>query len=451
MSIYRYNFCFMQNRDLKKYLHSKLDFEKWEETIAEEAIITHYRNSSKISYGFPMSKNYFIIIKRFLKKVSNEFELQHLIFDRKNDKESLKNTEFIEPQSIFYLRNGEGKKEFYNYKLTSINTVNKLILERYKDVNDDTQFILEKLNKNLLFFQGNSFEIRTYVLIVQIDKKIYTFLYPLLIVNFGIEHINMAELLDFLDIGFDNNSNINSYNPFLEKIYQLVKKTATVIANICKISNYIYKLENRKKYKTNIKPTMQYHLYALDIILNEDKEPFLIDIILNPVYNVSKEETKTIREKNRIFDDLVDNFIIYFAKYNQINYDKSNFILFTDTTQIFEYKMIISKKVNDEFIENNDFLSKDGENFLIKCLNDDSIDFKVDNESFIHKVIEPSPEVEPECIFKDKKEEIVEKKIDNLLQKEKNEKLFGIASATIPIFLTTYLAKKTYETFIKKD
>ena len=113
--------------------------------------------------------------------------------------------------------------------------------------------------------------------------------------------------------------------------------------------------------------------------------------------------------------------------------------------------MIISKKVNDEFIENNDFLSKDGENFLIKCLNDDSIDFKVDNESFIHKVIEPSMEVEPECIFKDKKEEIVEKKIDNLLQKEKNEKLFGIASATIPIFLTTYLAKKTYETFIKKD
>jgi len=261
----------------------------------------------------------------------------------------------------------------------------------------------------------------------------------------------MAELLDFLDIGFDNNSNINSYNPFLDKIYKLIKKTATVIANICKISNYIYKLENRKKYKTSVKPTMQYHLYALDIILNEDKEPFLIDIILNPVYNISKEETKTIREKNKIFDDLIDNFIIHFAKYNQINYDKSNFILFTETTQIFEYKIIISKKVNDEFIENNDFLSKDGENFLIKCLNDDSIDFKVDNESFIYKVIEPSLEVEPECIFNDKKEEIVQKKIENLLQKEKNEKMFGIASATIPIFLTTYLAKKTYETFIKKD
>jgi len=60
-------------------------------------------------------------------------------------------------------------------------------------------------------------------------------------------------------------------------------------------------------------------------------------------------------------------------------------------------------------------------------------------------------EVEPECIFNDKKDEIVEKKIENLLQKEKNEKIFGIASATIPIFLATYLAKKTYQTLSKKD
>jgi len=148
---------------------------------------------------------------------------------------------------------------------------------------------------------------------------------------------------------------------------------------------------------------------------------------------------------------LVDNFIIYFAKYNQINYEKSNFILFTETTQIFEYKIIISKKINDEFIENIDFLSKDGENFLIKCLNDDSVDFKVDNESFVHKALTQTLEVEPECIFNDKKDEIVEKKIENLLQKEKNEKIFGIASATIPIFLATYLAKKTYQTLSKKD
>jgi hypothetical protein len=55
---------------------------------------------------------------------------------------------------------------------------------------------------------------------------------------------------------------------------------------------------------------------------------------------------------------------------------------------------------------------------------------------------------ESECIF----EEIsVDKKIDELLNKERNEKIIGIASATLPIFLATYLAKKTYQSFTKKD
>ena len=69
MSIFRYNFNAIQNRDLKKYLHSKLDFEKWEESIAEEATLAHYRHFRKISYGFPMVKNNFIIMKKLLKKV----------------------------------------------------------------------------------------------------------------------------------------------------------------------------------------------------------------------------------------------------------------------------------------------------------------------------------------------------------------------------------------------
>lgn len=74
-------------------------------------------------------------------------------------------------------------------------------------------------------------------------------MYPLLIAQFGVENINMAEFLDFLDIGYDNNSNINSYHVLLNKIYQIVEKTATVIANVCKLSNNIYKIENEKKCK----------------------------------------------------------------------------------------------------------------------------------------------------------------------------------------------------------
>lgn len=458
MSIFRYNFNGVQNQDLKKYLHSKLDFEKWEETIAHDAIISHYHNFSKISYGFPMAKNHFIIMKELLKNYSKDYEMPYIIFDKNKEKEVLmKNDDFIDSNcNVYYLRNGEGKRIFFNYNLQSMNSLNKLMIEMCKYTKNDAQFILEKSKKNLLFFQGNSFELRTYVLVVQIDKKIYTFLYPLLIAQFGVENINMVEFLDFLDIGYDNISNINSYHVLLNKIYQLVEKTATVIANVCKLSNNIYKIENEKKYKKSTKQNMQYHLFALDIILNEDKHPFLVDIIHNPVYKVSKEESKTIREKNKMFDDILDNFVSSFAKFSRISYDNSRFMLLTESPQYFEYKLIISKKINDDLIENKDFLSKDGEKFLVKCLNDEMAELATNNATFLNNKKEKEKEIlhQNNCIFDEipeKNEEIIEKKIDDLLSKERTDKIVGIASATLPIFLATYLAKKTYQSFTKKD
>jgi len=197
---------------------------------------------------------------------------------------------------------------------------------------------------------------------------------------------------------------------------------------------------------------MQYHLFALDIILNEDKHPFLVDIIHNPVYKVSKEESKTIREKNKMFDDILDNFVRSFAKFSRISYDNSRFILLTESPQYFEYKLIISKKINDDFIENTDVLSKDGEKFLVKCLNNEMAELETNNVGFLTK--EKEIVHQDDCIFEeitDKKEVIIEKKIDDLLSKERTDKIVGIASATLPIFLATYLAKKTYQSFTKKD
>ena len=119
MSIFRYNFNEIQNRDIKKYLQSKLNFEKWEESIAEDATLSHYSSLNKISYGFPMSKNNFIIIKKMLKKYLQEYELPYIFFDKKNEKEILyKNIDFFE-DTIYYLRNSEGKKEIHNYKVRS--------------------------------------------------------------------------------------------------------------------------------------------------------------------------------------------------------------------------------------------------------------------------------------------------------------------------------------------
>ena len=463
MSIYRYNLNEIQNRDIKKYLQSKLNFEKWEDSMIEDAIFSHFSYFNKISYGFPLSKNFFIIIKKLLKKNLQEYELPYIFFDKKTEKEILyKNIDFFE-DAIYYLRNSEGKREIYNYKLSTIDSVRKIIMTKFKDYNDDSQFLLEKSNKNVLLFQGNSFELRTYILVVKIDKKIYTFLYPLLIFHFGVDNINMIDLLKFLDVEYENGSKIDSFHPIMNEIYSLVQKTANIIANLVKLTNNIYKIENIEKYKKSNKSQMQYHLYALDIILNQDKKPFLIDIIDNPFYSTSKEELKIIKEKNKIFNDIIDNFVIPFSKYSNILFDNSEFIILTDKNQYFDYKLLICKKINDEFI-NKHFLSKDGENFLIKILNDPNIEFKTDNSAFlkniklknrydddIEKIIKNS-ENNSECIFEEEKVDInIDKKIEDLIIKEKKEKLIGIASATIPIFIASYIAKKTYETLTKKN
>lgn len=466
MSIFRYNLNKIENHDMKKYLQSKLNFEKWEDSNVEDATLSHFSYFNKISYGFPISNNFFIIVKKILKKYLEESELPYLIFDKKNEKEILcKNIDFFE-DAIYYLRNSEGKKEIYNYKLSTLENFRKILINKYKDYNDDSEFILEKSNKNLLLFQGNSFELRTYVLVVKINKKIYTFLYPLLIFHFGIENINMMDLLKFLDIEYQDESKIESFHPIMNDIYNLVQKTSNIIANIVKLTNYIYKIENIEKYKKSNrskKSQMQYHLYALDIILNEDKKPFLIDIIENPFYSASKEDFKIIKEKNKIYNDIIDNFIIPFSKYSIILSDNTDFILLKDKNQYFEYKLLIYKKINDDLI-NKDLLSKDGENFLIKILNDPTIEFKTDNSSFLKNInlknrcdedidkLNKIYEKDSDCIFEEEKQDLnIEKKIEDLLTKERKEKIVGIISATIPIFIATYLAKKTYQKFTKKD
>ena len=69
-------------------------------------------------------------MKKVLKKYLQEYELPYIIFDKNNEKEILyKNIDFFE-DAIYYLRTSEGKKEIYNYKLSSIDGVRKIIMNK---------------------------------------------------------------------------------------------------------------------------------------------------------------------------------------------------------------------------------------------------------------------------------------------------------------------------------
>ena len=90
----------------------------------------------------------------------------------------------------------------------------------------------------------------------------------------------------------------------------------------------------------------------------------------------------------------------------------------------------------------------------MKCLNDEVTELGTNNVTFLTKEKEKEITHKDDCIFEeiiDKNDVIIEKKIDDLLSKERTDKIVGIASATLPIFLATYLAKKTYQSFTKKE
>jgi len=464
MSIFRYNFNFIPYRDLQDFLNSKMESEKWEESIANDATIAHYSHSKKLSYGFPKSSNTKIIIKKILKELDDSYVLPFIHFYKKNmNNILLNNTQFIE-DGIYYLRNSDGKKELYNYPLKSIEEINKIILNKYKESNDNLQFILEKLCKKPSLFKGNSFEIRVYVLFVRIEKKYYTFLYPLLLIHFGINDINTTEFIQFLEIGYDNSDNINSSHPILKNLYKLIQKATLVISNFFTITNHIYEVENGIKNKNFNKSKLQYQLCALDIILNEDNTPFLIDIVFNPNFSNLEFQSKILREKKKMYNDIFDNFVIHYNNEKKINLENSNFIILTETPQYIDYKILICKKIcENDSISINELITTQGEELAIKLLSENISKLENDNLSLVNKFElvsfnninselehDREREYEDACDFDNNNDKIINKKIDDLLQKERKEKIFGIASATIPIFLATYLARKTYQSFTKK-
>jgi hypothetical protein len=467
MSIFRYNFNFIPYRDLQDFLISKLDSEQWEESIANYATIAHYSYSKKISYGFPKCSSMKINIKKILKELGDSYVLPFLHFNKKDMNHILLNNILFIEDGIYYLRNSDGKKELYNYPLKSIEEINKIILNKYKEANDNTQFILEKLVKKPCIFKGNSFEIRVFVLFVRIEKKYYTFLYPLLLIHFGVDDINMREFIQFLEIGYDNSDNINSSHPILKNLYKLIQKTALVISNFISITNHIYKIENEMKNKNLNKSKLQYQLFALDIILNEDNTPFIIDIVFNPFFNNVEMQSKILRENKKMYNDILDNFVIYYNNQQRLNLENSNFIILSETPQYIDYKILISKKISEnDNIPNNELITNHGEDLAIKLIFENISKLENDNLFLVNKLELVSSkkinreiehdnnnnnnENQDDCDFDENKDKIINNKIIDLLQKERKEKIIGIASATIPIFLASYLAKKTYQSFTKK-
>ena len=497
MKVSRFNFNLISHRDLRKFLTKKMEAEKWEFSSAYDATLAHYQYQPKISYGFPHSRNMKLITKRLLRELHNDFILPFLCFNKKDMNDVLgNNTDFLE-EGIYYFRNAEGKRELYNYPIKSLEQIQKIVNVKYKKSPSDTQFILEKSVKKPLAFNGNAFELRMYLLVVRIGTKYHSFLYPSIFANFGTSNINKEEFLKSL--GFDS-ENINGLHPLMKDIYKLVQKTSLVISNYLGITNKVYRVENEIKAKNKeidyFKSEFQYNLYGLDITINNDNKPFLSDIIFNPIFGVMDCSQKVGKEKAKMYNDITDNFILYYEQHKKLNFDNSNFVLLNETPTNQPYKWFISKKLFDENGESKfddsleyaadiqDFITYQGEELVQNILFENKDNLANDNLLLVNKIgLRPSTsdhfvnsdylissaigglseeyvmengledfmkekEVPKEdCKFDDER---VETKIKQLQIKEKNQELLNLAKTTLPILGLAYAAKKTINAFSTK-
>lgn len=493
----RFNFNLISHRDLRKFLTKIMEGEKWEFSSAHDATLAHYQYQPKISYGFPHSRNMKLITKKLLREQNNDFILPFLHFNRKNMDEVLSdNADFLE-DGIYYFRNSEGKRELYNYPVKSLEQIQKIVNFKYKKANNDMHFLLEKSVKKPLVFNGNSFELRAYILILRIGKKYYTFLYPSIFANFGTKNIEKTEFLKYLDL--DTGEYVNGLSPLMKDIYKLLQKTSLIISNYLSVTNKVYSVENEIKVVNKdinyFKSEFQYNLYGVDITINQDFKPFLSDIIFNPIFGAMDSSPKIGKEKTKIYNDLMNNFVIFYDSHKRINFDNSNFVLLTETPQKIPYRWFVGKKLFDENGESKfddtleyasevqDFITNQGENLVQNILfenkntltNDnlnmvskiglkpsynnefvnsdylissavggmsEEYTMKTDLEEFVEKKNTKKCDFEPEK----KKPEVnlnIDKKIIELKTKEKKDDIINIAKTTIPILTLAYAAKKT--------
>lgn len=506
-----FNFNLISHRDLRKFLTRKMEIEKWEFASAFDATLAHYTYQPQISYGFPHSKNMKIISKKLLHELELGFIMPFLTFGKDNmNRVFEENSSFLE-DGVYYFRNAEGKKELYNYPVKTFEHIQKIVNSKYKKSSSDTQFILEKSMKKPFIFSGNQFETRVYVLLIRVGKKYHSFMYPSIFFNFGIDNIDKQGFLNALGI----NEEITSTNQLIKDIYKLVQKTALVISNYLSVTNRVYSVESdikniSKKDIDFFQSEFQFNLYGIDITIDENLKPFLIDIVYNPIFGLIDIPSKVAKEKSKIYNDVIENFVVFYKNNKRINLDSSNFVLLYDTIPYQEYKCFVSKKIFDEtsdskyddsleyssdikdfitpqgeqlvehiLFENKDNLANDnlilGNRMGLKPINSDEfinsdylftsvtggiseeytmqnslIDYmkkKEDNfekcyfESFI---TEEQKNVSKVKTATEAEDEQIQKKIKDLLNKEKSNKMLNVAKNTIPVLGLLFAIKKGY-------
>ena len=478
MSISKFNFNMINHVDLRKFLSKKLETLKWEFSSAHEANLAHYKYNPPMAYNFVHTKNMKIIIKKVLREMNCEFILPFIYFNNRNMIRILEENAYFFNNGIFYFKCADGKREFMHQAVKTPEEIYRIMNSRYKESTDN--FILEKSEKKMAMFESEIFDLRCYLLVVRIGKKYYTFLYPTVFANFNssINKRNFLKSLGFID--FDE---ISGRLPLMKNIYNLIQKTATVLANYIELTGKISKLENDMKGIKNKNIDFQFNLYGVDIILDGEKNPYLSDIAMNPFFSLKLNDTKIIKEKIKIYNDILDNFVNAYDKTGKINHQKSDFILLNNIPQEAQYKWVISLKNDSELddtieynLDEKNFITPQGETLVQSMIIENKDNLSTDNEELLSKIgLKPLAndkyiisesklriyEMENEYLtnaykdlnYKNDDEDYIQSKLDNLYVNERRGRVknsfIRLLGRTMPVIGLLYGAKMAYDEKMK--
>lgn len=478
MSLSRFNFNLISHKDLRKYLTKKMESLRWEFSSAYDSTLAHYSYHPSIAYNFVHGKNMKITIKKILFDLECDFILPFLHFNKKNMDQVLEeNSNFLD-DGIFFFRTADGKKELSNHIVKNNEEIQKIVQMKYKSPH--LNFILEKSDKKMAIFEGELFDLRMYTLVVRMGPKYYTLLYPTIFANFKNDDINKKSFTRSLGLG--ELEEISGTNNLMKDIYLLIQKTSVALSNYLEITYKIFRLEKDIRKRETQGSDLQFNLYGIDIIINSDRKPILSDIVVNPTFGLMSLPQKILREKIRIYDDIIENFVVEFSKTGKINTSKSDFVILNKTPPEVQYRLFITKKVDtdqdetiDYKVENNEFITTQGELLVQNLLDENKLGLDNDNHSLNVK-LGMKPKISESYYNSDNLIEkmsgglgdeytfatnlyedlnhkipdtIIESKINELYQKEESNKssVLGLAGKTIPILGLMYAAKKTYTNY----
>lgn len=266
----------------------------------------------------------------------------------------------------------------------------------------------------------------------------------------------------------------------MRKIYNLATKVSLVLSNYLDLSSKIFKFENEIG-KNNIPDNsqFQYDLFALDILINSKLEPYLSDIVINPLFGLVDASQKIIRERVRIYNDLIENYVVEFYKSGTINYDSSDFVVLNKVPAETKYKWVVGKKLEsktednfDQSYENNKAISHSGESLIQNVILRNKNNLTNDNQSLNMRlsITHPDNDVilgeggiiniantlgQEKSVFDltEKSGKLIDDNIagkinslNTINEDSPKNKIVNFMKKTIPIMGIAYAAKKTYNT-----